>query len=109
MIYFLYLALVPLIQEGSLSSTSDYDTGCKCGMGTGRGAQAQEPSDPINFVNMQSLLMQRSRIVNGFEPQRRPWMVLIELHRNIPKKGVKQNDNPTCGGVLVNKVRELRG
>ncbi|TRY77213.1 hypothetical protein TCAL_13602 [Tigriopus californicus] len=73
-------------------------------MGAGRGAQTQEPSGPINFVNMQSLLLQRSRIVNGFEPQRRPWMALIEIHKSIPRKGVKQNDNPTCGGVLVNKL-----
>ena len=43
------------------------------------------------------------RIVNGYEPERRPFMALIEMHKEIPVEGKTPTSNPQCGGALVNK------
>ena len=45
-------------------SANKYNMGCKCGMGTKSEAKKSE---------------NKSRIVNGYEPEDRPWMIFIEI------------------------------
>ncbi len=40
------------------------------------------------------------RIVNGYEPEIRPWMALIEIR----SRGTSKTDVGQCGGAILNKV-----
>lgn len=37
--------------------------------------------------------------MNGYEPERRPWMALVEI-----KQGKRASDIGQCGGSILNKV-----
>lgn len=77
------------------SSTS---FGCTCGV-----AEKGEEVLDNNGLAASYSPDKKGRIVNGYEPKRRPWMVLIELHRKIPKAGVRPRKSPQCGGALINQ------
>jgi hypothetical protein len=49
-------------------------------------------------------LYKKSRIVNGYEPKTRPWMVLLELHEQVPEPGALPRNSPQCGGAVINQV-----
>ena len=51
-----------IFEERNASRSQQYDMGCKCGLG-----------------KMGEVKKEESRIVNGYEPEIRPWMVYIEV------------------------------
>jgi len=71
------------------------DYGCKCGH-----ANKGELAGYKHKKNS-GRLSQDSRIVNGYEPNRRPWMAFIQLH---PASGsLALSKGQQCGGAIVNK------
>ncbi len=54
----------------------------------------------INALSLE-LFLTWIRIVNGYEPERRPWMALVEI-RSV--KSTK-TDVGQCGGSILNKAR----
>ena len=59
-----YQLLTPyeMFKERNASRSQQYDMGCKCGLGT-----------------IGEVTKEESRIVNGYEPEIRPWMVYIKV------------------------------
>ena len=51
-----------MYEDGNTSRSQQYDMGCKCGVGT-----------------IGEVPKVESRIVNGYEPEIRPWMVYIKV------------------------------
>ena len=72
--------------------------GCRCGK-----AKKGELS---GFRHNTAMLRKSdSRIVNGYEPEYRPWVVLIQL---LPENsdGGDLKHSQQCGGAIINKVKE---
>ena len=90
-----------------------FDFGCSCGNAE-QGADKDKhnisrtasPYDIPKFrskpgsgyVHHQYKVTTRSRIVGGYQPKTRPWMVLLELKHSNGKR------NSQCGGSIINKV-----
>ena len=57
--------------EKNASSYSAFNNGCKCGLGTVGAVKKNET---------------KSRIIKGYEPEKRPWMVYIEVNLQSSSK-----------------------
>ena len=95
------------------SKKFNFDFGCDCGVAE-QGADKNKrnisrPSSPYDipkfrsipgsgYVKHQYKINTRSRIVGGYQPKTRPWMVLLELKHKNGKR------NSQCGGSIINKV-----
>ena len=90
-----------------------FDFGCSCGnaeQGADRNKHnISRPSSPYDIPKFRSIpgsgfvqhkykINTRSRIVGGYQPKTRPWMVLLELKHSNGKR------NSQCGGSIINKV-----